>query len=444
MASPDRRSDDGRERRSIIALLITVFTTATAAMAQDTVLGKQIFDLTGSNFALGMLGLVAFLPSALLVLVTGSVADRVDRRRVTSVGALGEAAASGALAWYAHTDPTSTLPIYGFVLLFGIARAFTGPASRALPADIVPSDRLPKLVARYAVSWQVALIFGPVLGGFLYAANVSLPYLAVMVLLVIGAIAVCFVQVLPQPARAPEFEPEPAPLPVGTEAVLEAAIEPATGHTEQATARRERAGLHEALEGLRFIRRRPVLLGAISLDLFAVLFGGAVALLPAIATDKLGVGAVGLGWLRAAGGMGAAAVALTLAFRPITRKVGRTLLIVVALFGVFTIVLGVTHSFAVAFIAMAVLSGADAVSVFIRSTLVPLVTPQDKRGRVMAVEMVFIGASNELGAFESGVAGALIGTTGAVVLGGVGTLAVAVSWGFLFPQLRNVDTFPEA
>jgi MFS family permease len=440
MATLDRDPVDAQERRSVIALLITVFTTATASMAQDTVLGKQIFDLTGSNFALGMLGLVAFLPSALLVLVTGSVADRVDRRRITAAGALGEAAASGALAWYAHTNPTSTLPIYGFVLLFGVARAFVGPASRALPADIVPAERLPKLVARYAVSWQVALIAGPVMGGFLYAVHVSLPYLAVMVLLVIGSCSVFFVHIRPQTAP----EREPAPLPVGTEAVLDAAIEPVVGHLEPAVEPKERAGLHEALEGLRFIRRRPVLLGAISLDLFAVLFGGAVALLPAIATDKLGVGAVGLGWLRAAGGMGAAVVALTLAFRPITRRVGWTLLFVVAMFGVWTIVLGVTHSFAVAFIAMAMLSGADAVSVFIRSTLVPLVTPQDKRGRVMAVEMVFIGASNELGAFESGVAGAFIGTTGAVVLGGVGTLAVAVSWGFLFPSLRSVDTFPEA
>jgi hypothetical protein len=190
-------------------------------------------------------------------------------------------------------------------------------------------------------------------------------------------------------------------------------------------------------------RKKPVL-GAISLDLFAVLFGGAVALLPAIAKDKLGVGAVGLGWLRAAGGLGAAAMTVGLAVRPITRRVGRTLLIVVAAFGVFTLVLGLTRSFVIAFLAMAALSAADAVSVFIRATLVPLVTPQDKRGRVLAVENVFIGASNELGAFESGVAGAVIGTTGAVVLGGVGTLAVALGWWRLFPSLRDVDTFPEA
>jgi predicted MFS family arabinose efflux permease len=181
----------------------------------------------------------------------------------------------------------------------------------------------------------------------------------------------------------------------------------------------------------------------ISLDLFAVLFGGAVALLPAIAEDRLGVGAVGLGWLRAAGGIGAAVVTLALARRPVTTRVGRTLLFVVAIFGVGTIILGITRAYVVAFIAMAVLSGADAVSVYIRSTLVPLATPPDKRGRVLAVESVFIGASNELGAFESGVAGQLLGSSGAVVLGGAATLAVAGAYWVSFPALREVDRFPE-
>jgi predicted MFS family arabinose efflux permease len=199
--------------------------------------------------------------------------------------------------------------------------------------------------------------------------------------------------------------------------------------------------LHEALEGLRFIRSQPALLGAISLDLFAVLFGGAVALLPAIAAD-LGVGAVGLGWLRAATGIGAALMTIGLAWRPVHRHVGVTLLGAVAAFGIFTIVLGVTGSFAVAFVALAALSAADAISVFIRATLVPLITPEDKRGRVFAVEMVFIGASNELGGFESGVAGQLIGTTGAVVLGGAATLLVATGWWWFFPALRKVDRFP--
>ena len=198
----------------------------------------------------------------------------------------------------------------------------------------------------------------------------------------------------------------------------------------------------EAVAGFVFIRHEPLLLGAISLDLFAVLFGGAVALLPAIAEERLGVGAVGLGWLRAAIGIGAAAMTLWLAWRPLRRGVGRTLFAAVAAFGIGTIVLGVTTSFAVAFAALVALSAADAISVFIRGTLVPLVTPVRMRGRVLAFEMVFIGASNELGAFESGVAGQLLGPAAAIVLGGVGTLVIAVSWAFLFPALRRVDRFP--
>ena len=196
-------------------------------------------------------------------------------------------------------------------------------------------------------------------------------------------------------------------------------------------------------KGLRFVRSEPVLLGAISLDLVAVLFGGAVALLPAIAEDRLGVGAVGLGWLRAAVGIGAGLVTLLLAFKPVTRRVGSVMLIAVGIFGVGTIVLGLTTSYVIAFVALAVLSGADAISVFIRGTLVPLVTPPDKRGRVLAVETVFIGASNELGAFESGVAGQLLGPAAAIVIGGAVTLGIALSWSKLFPALRAVDRFPE-
>jgi predicted MFS family arabinose efflux permease len=195
---------------------------------------------------------------------------------------------------------------------------------------------------------------------------------------------------------------------------------------------------------LRLIRRTPILLGAISLDLFAVLFGGAVALLPAIAEDQLGVGAVGLGWLRAAAGIGAAVMATTLAVKPVQHHVGRTLFTVVGIFGAATIVLGITHSFAVAFVSLVVLSAADAVSVFIRATLTPFVTPAAARGRVLAVENVFIGASNELGAFESGVAGQALGVAPAVVLGGAMTLVVAVMWSFLFPSLRDVDRFEDA
>ncbi|HEY6532180.1 MAG TPA: MFS transporter, partial [Acidimicrobiales bacterium] len=218
-----------------------------------------------------------------------------------------------------------------------------------------------------------------------------------------------------------------------------------TGSAEDPTDPPPRRGrLQEATEGLRVIKANPVLLGAISLDLFAVLFGGAVALLPALAENRLGVGAVGLGWLRAATGIGAAIVTIALSIRPVRRHIGRKLYLVVALFGIFTIALGLTRSFAVAFVCLLLLSAADSVSVFIRATLVPLVTPSPARGRVMAVEGVFLGASNELGAFESGVAGQVIGTSGAVVLGGAATLGVVGVWTVLFPALGRLDRFPDA
>ncbi len=412
---------------SVVAILFSVFASAAAALAQATVLGKQVYDLTGRELDLGLLGLAEFAPAALLVLVTGSVADRLDRRRVAAVGFAGEAAVALGLAWYASTAPTAVGPIFAMAFAFGIARAFAAPAARSLPADTVSAERLPWLVARFSGAWQAALVVGPVLGGFLYAADIRLPYIAAGVLLALAGAAILVVR--PSAHRR-----------LGADPLTEAAVEPVLGHAEAAAP--ARASVRDAFEGLRFIRHRPILFGAISLDLFAVLFGGAVALLPAIATDRLHVGAVGLGWLRAAGGIGAGAVTALLAVRPIRRRVGRTLLFAVAVFGVATIALGLTTQFAIAFAAMAVLSGADSVSVFVRATLVPLVTPADKRGRVLAVENVFIGASNELGAFESGVVGQLLGPAGAIVLGGVGTLAVAGGWWLLFPGLRDVDGFP--
>ncbi len=429
-----------RVRQSIAALLTADFVGAAAAMAQATILGKLVFDLTGSELDLGLLGLVEFAPAALLVLVSGTVADRVDRRRIVAASALVQAGVALGLGWYAGTDPTSIVPIFALVLISGVALAFSAPAGRSLPADLVEAERLPWLIARSAVAFEAGIIIGPVAGAFLYAADVRLPFLAIAALLVVmaGAISLVHTDPITRGAGAAPVAAADADL-VRAEARLEAAEEASSGYSPAAPPRQ---GWHQALEGLRFVRDEPILLGAISLDLFAVLFGGAIALLPAIAKDNLGVGVVGLGWLRAAAGIGAGLMTLVLAVRPLTRRVGRTLLGVVAVFGVFTIVLGLTRTFVVAFAAIVVLSGADAVSVFIRATLVPLMTPAAKRGRVSAVENVFIGASNELGAFESGVVGQLLGTTGSVVLGGLATLAVALSWCFVFPQLRRVDGFP--
>jgi MFS family permease len=436
-----------RARMSVWALLAVDFCSAAASIAQATVLGKLVYDLTGSELDLGLLGLAEFAPALILVLVSGAVADRVERRRIVAVAGVTQAIMAIALGWYAGTDPTSIVPIFILVLGFGIALAFSSPASRSLPADLVSAERLPWLIARSVIAFEIGIIAGPVLGGFLYAADVRLPFVAIAALLLAMAAAAMVVRI--EPTRRSSAAPsEPvdgaasaaaAQARARAEVVQEAAEEPAAGYAPAAP---PREGLHGALEGFRFVRSEPIVLGAISLDLFAVLFGGAIALLPAIAKDRLGVGAIGLGWLRAAGGLGAGAMTLGLAVRPITRRVGPTLLATVALFGAFTIVLGVTRNFGVAFVAIFCLSAADSISVFIRATLVPLITPKDKRGRVLAVENVFIGASNELGAFESGVVGQLLGTTGSVVLGGLATLVVAVSWRFVFPGLRRVDRFP--
>jgi MFS family permease len=411
--------------RSVVALLASLLTSATATATLDTVLGIQVFAISHRPLDLGLLGLAEFAPAALLVLVTGSVADRFDRRRVVAIADVVQVTIVLSLLAYVASTPRHVVPIFAFAFAFGTARAFANPAARALPADIVEPERVPWVVARTSITWQVAAIVGPATGGFLYAADHRAPYVFVTALLVVGI--ACILTVPPMPRHH-------AP---GTTV-------PVLATAEAVERQGGRAELTEAVEGVRFVRNQPIVLGAISLDLFAVLFGGAVALLPALAEDRLHVGAVGIGWLRAAAGIGASSVTLCLAVRPLQRHVGRRLLAAVSLFGVATIVLGLTRTYAIAFVAMLVLAGADAISVFIRATLIPLATPPNMRGRVLAVEGVFIGASNELGAFESGVAGQAIGASGAVVLGGAATLAIALAWSRLFPALRDVDTFPNA
>ncbi len=440
--------------RSIVALLVSTVAGSTAALVQVTALGKQLYDITGRDLDLGLLGLAEFLPAMLLVAVTGTVADRFDRRRIATIGLVGEALASGGLAWHAGIGSTAVWPIYALVVGFGAARAFVTPAMRSMPPDLAPVGGLPRLIAFGSAGWQTALIVGPVLAGFLFVLSPAAPFIACMALTLTGAVVVQFARPHRDHATAPPSLADPmaasfidladearAGESLDTMAEAYAGVDgPARGPVDPPPSK---GRLHEAFEGLRVIRANPVLLGAISLDLFAVLFGGAVALLPALAANRYDVGAVGLGWLRAATGIGAALVTVALSVKPIQRHIGRRLYVVVALFGIFTIALGLTRSFAVAFVSLMLLSAADSVSVFIRSTLVPLVTPSPARGRVMAVEGVFLGASNELGAFESGVAGQVLGTSGAVVFGGVATLAVVGAWTAFFPALGRMDRFPD-
>lgn len=380
----------------------------TGVLLQATALGKNVFDITGSELDIGWLGLAEFVPAALLVLITGTVADRFNRRVVSMLAQAGEMLCSILLMLYALTDPTSTLPIFAIVALFGVFRGFLAPAMRPIAAMIAPDGGLPRVIALYGATWTGAAIMGPALAGFLYSVHPAMAYGAAAFLISIAIMLISQVKV-----------------------------------TSTKVSGAPRPTLRDAIEGLVFIRRTPVLLAAISLDLFAVLAGGAVALLPVIAEEQLNVGDVAYGWLRAAGGIGAALTAVLLSFRPVRSKVGRTLIVAVGVFGLSTLVLGVTTSYWIAFIAVMGANSADMISVFIRSSLVPLVTPDDKRGRVSAVENVFIGASNELGAFESGAVSSLVGTPATVIGGGVATIAVAGLWWVAFPSLRKVDTFDE-
>ena len=395
---------------AIKALLATSFLTSFATVGQITILGKQVFDMTGRELDLGLLGLAEFVPLAVAAPFTGALADRFDRRRVFAFGVVGEVVTSLGLLWYVSTSPTTVTPIFGLVVVYGFARALASPAVRALAIDITPPELIERVIALRSLAFQAGAILGPVTAGFLFVANIALPYLVSALLYSAAALLISVVPKRP---------------------------------TRRLDTRGARQALRDAREGLRFIRRQPVIFGAISLDLFAVLLGGVVALLPAIAEERLGVGAVGLGGLRAALSAGAASTAFVLSIRPVRQHVGKTLLGVVGAFGVLHLGLAFTTTYVVACVLLFAAAALDSVSVFIRSTLIPLATPEDMRGRVLAVENVFIGASNEMGAVESGVTAAAFGLVGAMVFGSVGTLLVVTLWWRFFPVLRDVDRFSE-
>ena len=391
-------------------LLGAYFMNAFATVGTVTIVGKQVFDMTGRELDLGLIGLAEFLPMALLAPFTGSLADRFDRRLMFAIGLAGDIVVSIAMFAYVNINPTSVGPIFGLMVLFAVTRSIGTPAARAITIDMAPPDVLERVIPLRSVAFQAGIISGPLVLAWVFVADIATPYLVAA-----GAYGLAILIVASMPK-----------LP-----------------TRKLATRGGMQAIRDAREGLRFIRRQPVVFGAISLDLFAVLFGGVIALLPAIAEKRLGVGAVGLGGLRAAVGAGSAMVALSLAIRPVRRHVGRVLLGVIAIFGIMHVVVALTTSYVVAIVALAIAAGSDQISVYIRSTLVPLATPEEMRGRVLAVENVFIGASNELGAVESGLTAAAFGLVGAMLFGSVGTLAVVAVWWRFFPALRDVDQFSE-
>lgn len=381
-----------------------------AAQAQGVTIAWQVYAVARrhagvgqSALLLGMIGLAQFLPLFALALFAGDAADRHDRKTIVVLCLCVEIACVGLLAWMAFAGTSSFWPIFGLAVAFGAARAFFNPASTALAPSLVPPALLPRAIAWNSLAWQGGSILGPAVGGLLCAISPGVSYA------VVGGLYLASIAIL-LPVRAP-----------------------------LAQVRHTASRLTLMKEGLAYVWRQKIVFGSISLDLVAVLLGGATALLPVFARDILHVGAQGFGVLRASPAVGAAAVATFLALRPIRRRAGVAMFSGVALFGAATLVFALSRSMALSALALVLLGGGDMISVFVRQSLVQIVTPDPMRGRVAAVSTLFVGASNELGEFESGVAARLLGAVGAAVFGGVGALIATGLWSRLFPALRKAD-----
>jgi len=382
-----------------LSLLATGFAMTMATVA----IGWQVYSVRENPLDLGLVGLAEFLPLLLLALPAGSLADRVPRRTLTALMVVTDVVVLSTLLAYTAHGAHQVWPFYVLAFLTGIGSSLGAPAGRALTPTLVPQEILVSALAQRSIAFQTSSVAGPALGGVLFSIRPELVYAVGVGLSLVSLFCVLALR-------------------EGREPAAEGAVD-----------------LGEVLAGVRLIRRTKVLLGAISLDLFAVLLGGAVALLPVFAKSILDVGPTGLGLLRTAPAAGAFVAALVIARRPVRRRVGPILLLTVAGFGVSMVVFGLSRTMWLSLLALALGGAFDMVSVVLRSTILPLVTPDELRGRVNAVEMVFISASNELGAFESGVAASLIGAVPAVVLGGVATVAVAAAWWKLFPSLGRAD-----
>ena len=392
---------DVLQNRGYGPFLAAKFLSIFAAEILVVAVSWQIYDLTGDALHLGLVGLVQFVPAALLVIVTGSVADRFRRRSIMGVCLLVEAAAIGSLLLFTLGGLGSVVPIYAALLVLAVARAFFAPAQQSLAPNLVPPHHLATAVATSSATWQVAAITGPMAGGLIYGVSAAT---AQATALGCALAAAGCVLLIPQAPRRVQVA---------------------------------RATWSSVVAGFRYIWQAKVVLGAISLDLFAVLLGGAVALLPVYARDIIEVGPLGLGLLRSAAGVGSLLIALWLAWRPIRDHAGHIMFAAVVAFGLFTVLFGLSEIVWLSILALGVMGATDMVSVYVRGTLIQLRTPDELRGRVNAVNMVFIGASNELGAFRAGTMAAWIGAVPAVVFGGAGTVAIALLWMLWFPQLRR-------
>ena len=391
------------------------FASVVGTIGMVVIIGYQLYDVARSQygmsvpeaaFQLGLLGLAQFVPLAVFTPVAGVVADRFDRRTVAIIANALDLCVALALALVTQLGMTSLPLLFTLAALHGTARVFIGPALSAVVPNIVPAPLIPRAMALSAMSWQAGAIGGPAMAGLLYGLDHALPYWTSAALLAVSCFALFAIRRLPPPEGNRDVHP-----------------------------------VRQVVEGCRYVWNERFLLGCISLDLFAVLLGGATALLPVFARDILQVGPQGLGIMRAAPAVGAIVVSVWLSARPLAHNVGAKMLWAVAAFGAVTIGFGLSRNFALSLGLLAMLGAADMISVFIRSTLIQLNTPDEVRGRVSAISGLAISASNELGEMQSGLAAALLGATGAVVFGGVGAIIVTVAWAVLFPELRNARTF---
>lgn len=364
--------------------------------------GWQVYNLTSNPADLGLVGLLQFAPALLLVLVTGAAADRFNRRLITAICLFGEGLCAAGILFFTWHGSITVGTIFSLLVLFGLFRAFVNPATQSLVPNLVPEAELSSAIALSSSSWQVATIVGPAVGGLAYGFAAEFAYGAAVLLFLFAAASVALIPKPPQKTVA----------------------EPPTWQSLSA--------------GIRYIWVEKIVLGAISLDLFAVLLGGATALLPIYARDILDVGPWGLGLMHSSMGVGSIAMALYLTSRPIRDHAGVTMFAAAFLFGLCTIVFGVSTIVWLSIVMLCLMGAADMISVYVRQTLVQLRTPDQLRGRVNAVTMVFTGASNEVGGFRAGMVAALIGAVPAVVIGGFGTMAIAALWAYKFPELRRV------
>ena len=400
---------------NFVSYTLARFFIVVALEMQSVAVGWQVYEITKRPLDLGYVGLAQFLPGFVLFLFAGHAADLYDRRKLLMWCYGGFALCSALLLAISWRAPQSVHSIYFVLVLLGIFRCFNWPASRALLPQLVPEEHFSNAVAWTASTFQIATIAGPAIGGIAYALFRG-PEGVYAIALAISILST----------------------------VLTLRIHPRTASLEKEPAEKEPVTLRTVLAGFRFIWEKKLILGSISLDMFAVLLGGAVALLPVYARTILHTGPWGLGLLRSAPGVGAALMAIAVAHRPIRRRAGLTMLLSVAAFGVLTIVFGISHSLILSLVALFLLGASDMVSVIIRATLIQVATRDEMRGRVNAVDMLFIGVSNELGEFESGLTAQWFGTVPAVVLGGVGTLLVIATWAWLFPELREADQLTAA